>query len=320
MAFLIGTDEAGYGPNLGPLVITATVWQVPDEQRGEDLYDLLRDVVRRAESPEDRPGLVIADSKRIYRPGSGLALLERGVLAALGTLGIRCATWGAVWRKLAPASQASLEAIPWYAGYDCAIPCELPAEDVDGTRQRLAEGLRAAGVALRQIRCAAIFPAQWNQLIDRQGSKGEILATQTLELLRQALEGLEASPVLVQCDKFGGRNRYSRFLQTTFPDYLVEVVHEGRARSVYRWGPQHQRVECRFAAKGEEFLPAALASMTSKYLRELAMAPFNQFWLRHLPGLQPTAGYPLDARRFKSQIADVQARLGIDDRSLWRRK
>ena len=30
MQYLLGTDEAGYGPNLGPLVVTATVWEVPD--------------------------------------------------------------------------------------------------------------------------------------------------------------------------------------------------------------------------------------------------------------------------------------------------
>src|SRR5580700_8182358 len=29
MGFVIGMDEAGYGPNLGPLVLTATVWEVP---------------------------------------------------------------------------------------------------------------------------------------------------------------------------------------------------------------------------------------------------------------------------------------------------
>ena len=36
MPFLLGTDEAGYGPNLGPLVISASVWEVPDG--GDDLY------------------------------------------------------------------------------------------------------------------------------------------------------------------------------------------------------------------------------------------------------------------------------------------
>jgi ribonuclease HII len=77
-------------------------------------------------------------------------------------------------------------------------------------------------------------------------------------------------------------------------------------------------VEIRFCAGGEAYLPVALASMISKYLRELAMQAFNQFWIRHLPELRPTAGYPGDSQRFKRDIASVQASLGIDDRMLWR--
>ena len=50
MTYLIGTDEAGYGPNLGPLVISATVWRVPDGVRAEGLYKRL-------------PGIVTADGK-----------------------------------------------------------------------------------------------------------------------------------------------------------------------------------------------------------------------------------------------------------------
>jgi hypothetical protein len=48
------------------------------------------------------------------------------------------------------------------------------------------------------------------------------------------------------------------------------------------------------------------------------MRAFNQFWAGHLPDLRPTAGYPVDARRFKRDIAAVQRDLGIDDRVLWR--
>ena len=34
MGILIGMDEAGYGPHLGPLVVAATAWEVPDEGSG----------------------------------------------------------------------------------------------------------------------------------------------------------------------------------------------------------------------------------------------------------------------------------------------
>jgi hypothetical protein len=58
--------------------------------------------------------------------------------------------------------------------------------------------------------------------------------------------------------------------------------------------------------------------MASKYLRELAMRAWNEFWCSRVAGLRPTAGYPEDAKRFKAQIAAVQAELGIDDHRVWR--
>ncbi len=49
----IGTDEAGYGPNLGPLVITATSWQAPADLNCEQLWEALSDVVTNAPERND---------------------------------------------------------------------------------------------------------------------------------------------------------------------------------------------------------------------------------------------------------------------------
>jgi hypothetical protein len=103
-----------------------------------------------------------------------------------------------------------------------------------------------------------------------------------------------------------------------FPERFIEIHGESRAQSVYRFGPAERRVEIRFRTKAEVCLPVALASMASKYLRELAMMGLNAFWGARVPGLRPTAGYPQDARRFKAEIAAVQADLGIRDAELWR--
>ena len=81
-----------------------------------------------------------------------------------------------------------------------------------------------------------------------------------------------------------------------------------------------RRVEFCFQTKAERHLPAALASMASKYLRELAMRALNAFWCGRSPGLRPTAGYPQDAKRFRADIAHALAELQIDDRVLWRVK
>jgi hypothetical protein len=77
-------------------------------------------------------------------------------------------------------------------------------------------------------------------------------------------------------------------------------------------------VEAQFAAKGERFLPSALASMAAKYVRELAMCAWNDYWQRQIPGLRPTAGYPVDARRFADEIRVTQQNLGIADNLIWR--
>jgi hypothetical protein len=67
-------------------------------------------------------------------------------------------------------------------------------------------------------------------------------------------------------------------------------------------------------------MPVALASIFSKYIRELFMRLENQYWLHFIPGLKPTAGYYKDAQRFLSQIAHVKQREAIHDDILIRVK
>ena len=148
----------------------------------------------------------------------------------------------------------------------------------------------------------------------RYGIKGEALSRWTLGLVARLIAPLGDEPISVVCDKHGGRNHYLPLLVDFFPEPFIEANGEGRQRSVYRFGPPKRRVEICFQAKGESHLPTALASMASKYLRELAMRAFNAFWCARVPGLRPTAGYPQDARRFRDEIAAVQRELGIEDR------
>lgn len=319
MLTLIGTDEAGYAPNLGPLVISATVWELDSPGEGNCLYERLRDVVT-CEVPlrSGDPRVAWADSKVVYTPAQGLRLLERGVLAALGLMDQMAVDWPQMWRLLAPESIVDLEAAPWYAGYRAPLPLAADGGDVRRATEMLTSGFRTAGVRLKAVRSRAVFPLQFNDLVERHGTKGEALSRLTLQLIGNLLP--DDGPVSIVCDKHGGRNRYSRLLQEQFPESLVEVHGEGRAESVYRFRADQRRVECRFCCGAESFLPVALASMASKYLRELAMRAFNDYWRRLVPDLAPTAGYPLDARRFKRQITEVQTRLGVDDRLLWRER
>jgi hypothetical protein len=95
-------------------------------------------------------------------------------------------------------------------------------------------------------------------------------------------------------------------------------LKEGREESIYRWRCGESQREIRFISKGERFLPAALASMTAKYLRELSMLAFNAFWAERVPNLRPTAGYPGDARRFWNDIQPALRLARFEERELWR--
>ena len=323
MQYLIGTDEAGYGPNLGPLVISASLWKVPQGADGEDLYERLAGLIVTTprQAAQDPGGCVaMADSKVLYRPGKGLRQLERGLWAALGLVDREPRTWSEVWQALAPGAADDLRAIPWYARYDSPVPLEADRAELKRLGPALKEGLAAAGVRLLELRSRAVFPEQFNELVVRYGSKGAALSHLTLELVRRVIEPLENGPISIVCDKHGGRNRYLRLLTEHFPGRLIEVCGEGRRQSVYRFGPTQRRVQFCFRMKAEGYLPAALASMASKYLRELAMRALNEFWCERLAGLRPTAGYPQDAKRFKTEITPALAELAIEDRVLWRVK
>ncbi len=321
MTYLIGTDEAGFGPNLGPLVISATVWQVPDGVQATELYRLLADVVatvpRRGRAGEPLR-VAIADSKSLYQPSKGLRHLELGVLAALGVLDRFPARWSEVWDALAPGGPVCWRSIPWYGGYEVALPIAVTREELDRLTAAFRTGLTAAGVRLIEMRSRVIFEAEYNELVEQHGSKSTALSHATLDLVSEVSQTLGREGISVVCDKHGGRNSYQHLLSEHFPEWLIEVYGQSRERSVYRFGPHDRRMEVVFQMKAESFLPAALASMASKYLRELAMEAFNAFWCGHVAGLQRTAGYPQDARRFKDAIATAQAELGIDDRALWR--
>ncbi|HLQ46593.1 MAG TPA: hypothetical protein VK137_17750, partial [Planctomycetaceae bacterium] len=86
MGLLIGMDEAGYGPNLGPLVVTVTVWEVPGSPRDFDVWAAMAKVAQPTLSKELLK-LHVADSKQVYSPGKGIAALEKSVLSALRMLG-----------------------------------------------------------------------------------------------------------------------------------------------------------------------------------------------------------------------------------------
>jgi hypothetical protein len=141
------------------------------------------------------------------------------------------------------------------------------------------------------------------------------------ELLSHILSSKDGEPLLFFIDKHGGRNFYGPMLQERLTGANVFAVKESSRQSVYRVLGLDREVRLTFEPRADTaHLCVALASMVSKYLRELLMLEFNRFWLQHVPGLKPTAGYPGDARRYFEAIQDAMRQLGIGESAVWRRR
>lgn len=314
MSLIIGMDEAGYGPNLGPLVVTVTAWEVPTLPRKTNLWEEFAGIVSEL-PPENDAHIQIADSKQVYTPARGLLNLEAGVLCALGLNGVAPAGFQELWQRLAvPHDGDGRAAEPWFCEADLPVPHIVVREALETRITAWRERCESRGIRLKAVRSDIVLPRRFNAVTMEHNSKGQALTRISMNLLREVWSIDDDQPVLVIADKHGGRNRYQDFLPLVVGDHFIRCTTEGTAASRYRV----REAEICFETKAEQHFPVALASMVSKYVRELAMVLFNRFWTSRLPGLKPTAGYPGDAQRFRDDIAALQCELGISDDVLWR--
>jgi len=310
----IGTDEAGYGPNLGPLVISTTSWELPAPALEFDLYAVLASAVDR-DSSVGGTKLHLADSKQVYSPGRGLASLETSALALLAQTGPIPKTFQELAARLTGEALREGEGEPWLRSESTALPVAASLTEIERHAGALQSACAAAGVRIAALRSDMVETPRFNVECSAAGSKGVVLSRTTLQLLERNWP-TDGVPTLATCDKHGGRNQYGALLSEAFGDLFIPRLEESPAISRYKI----RSGEIRFQVRAEQYLPTAAASILSKYLREIAMEQFNAFWVARVPGLKPTKGYPEDARRYRKEIAEKQAELRIPDFALWRER
>ena len=318
--WIIGIDEAGYGPNLGPFVMTSVACRVPDDGVDTDLWRLLGPAVRRHKDADD--GRLLIDDSKIVHSKGGLAALERGVLATLWGEEIAPSTClDTLVEGICPDDREELRREVWYRGTQ-ALPVHSTADVLAPWTARFEEVCNETAVGAWRVRSVVVCPPRFNALLDAGGSKGIVLAHTLTHLLRwqiNTLGGDEGLSFFV--DKHGGRNSYAAMIRHALPSGVVRAGQESLAVSTYEVDGLGRDVRLTFQPRADAaHFCVALASMASKYLRELLMLEFNRFWAQHIAALKPTAGYPGDAARFLQAIRSTVEKLGIREEMLWRRK
>jgi len=313
-----GIDEAGYGPNLGPLVMTA-VRAVSNSECRPDLWSAGNGRVGRSGSDGDR--LAVDDSKRLYRQGSGFDRLEAAAFAALEAAGLDAPqTLGGLLHRLGvPESDWELER---WLGPDGDPPVPRDAS------RTCVEAARSLGAfdqddwRLTGLRGVVVGPERFNRELAETESKAAVQFNALVRLLRWVWSDLEPhQAAFIRIDKHGGRHFYMAPLTRAFPDAWIDRGPEGLALSRYviRGGDRRVELEFRPKADAEDGL-VALASIISKVVREHWMAVFNRYWTDRVPGLKPSAGYPVDAARFWRELESHLPALDPPAALWWRRK
>ncbi len=316
---IAGIDEAGLGPVLGPLVVTTVAMSVPQEHSNASLWDLLAPVVSRKPSRRRRK-IAIGDSKKLYNRSSkaGLEHLERAVLGMLTTGCSECHTLQELLKIIAPGSVSELERYPWYAAADLPLPRSISKQEVVFAGNALAAVMEQAEVRLKAIRCEPVLVGEFNRIVQATRNKSTALFDVTSRLLMYLWQKTDG-PMRIYIDRHGGRKHYLPALQRVFADCHFKVLEESENLSGYLLTSSSREVEVYFTVNGEQQkLTVALASMVSKYVRELFMELFNGFWQPHVPQLAPTAGYYTDGKRFFGQIQPAMKQLGIGKELLYR--
>ncbi len=305
MVVLVGIDEAGFGPLLGPLVVSSSTFSLPNHLLTTDLWQIFRrSVGNRRKRLAGR--LLIADSKKAYSKALGIKHLERTVLTVLKCLGKEPTTLTELVELLCPDCLERLNNYPWYKeASSCYLSTDAPDRAIASAV--LTDDLASNGMELLDLKSHCLDVAHYNKMVAAVKNKANVLFTASSMLIKRAWDNFAGDDLQVMVDRQGGRVHYRKNLQRMFPEMELKILRESPATSSYELRADSKSMRLHFAVGADErFLPVSLASMASKYLRELLIGSINRYFTGFSPDLKPTAGYWKDGLRF---IEDLRTNL-----------
>ena len=219
---------------------------------------------------------------------------------------------------LCPSCLERLSAYPWYqdAGNHCL---SADAGDRGIASTVLADDMALNGIELLCMESYCLDVGYYNKMVASVRNKANVLFSATCRLIKSAFDKFEGDDLQIVVDRQGGRIHYRKHLQRMFDHTEMKILCETPADSSYemRAGGKSMRLHFVVGADGR-FLPVSLASMVSKYLRELLVHNMNHYFIGFHSDLKPTAGYWKDGLRFIEDVKINIPSLKIDMEQLVR--
>jgi len=308
MAILTGIDEAGYGPLLGPLVVSSVSFSVPADTLKSDMWSLLAPAVAR-QRKQLAGRLLITDSKKAYSKSIGIAYLRRTVLACLKALSqhpVGPVTSGRLLEALCPPQAIGrLSSYPWYKDLETEV-LGGDSRDVEIASNVLKNTLTANKMELVDMSTYLFDVGYYNSMVSAVKNKSSVLFTAVCSLIKKAFESSrDLGDLQIIIDRQGGRINYRPSLARMFPEMDLRILKQDKFTSSYELCANGRTMRLYFRIKADtDFLPVSLASMTSKYVRQLLMESINRYFMNQCQKLKPTAGYWQDGQRFIRELKD----------------
>ena len=304
MTLVIGVDENGLGPRLGPLIVTAVAIEADPAVAGSAKAAL-------SKPPSGLRGR-LADSKELVSYGESW-LGEAWARAIAERAGLSVTSPEALLRGISLRSDRDLRAPcpPQHETQCWNTHAEAFAADdaaVARAKKDLAR-LERRGLNVRKVRTEILCTRRLNDAA-RAGTSRFAVDLHAMERLVLSLREELGRDVTAVCGKVGGYDRYGDAFGP-LAGRLHVALEEGRARSEYRFPGLGTMAFVRDA--DESHLSVSLASLVGKWARDLLMGRIVRHYQGLAEGVPDASGYhdPVTAR-FVLSTALVRKDRGID--------
>lgn len=281
-----GIDEAALGPVLGPYCCGLASFNIKSDL---ELFQLFSEF----------KAVKICDSKKLYTSGKSIKELENTALSFfLSFFNTGADNLFEFLSKLLihEKTLAELSVIPWFKKMESLkLPICCNNEEIQQNSESLTNFLKEKQIEIGSIKVDVVSAEEFNHLLSEGFNKSQCCQ----KILSPLLVESHTNKSRITVDRQGGRRYYGEWLIEIFPGTPLSIKQETQDCSSYNIGSSLMQ----FQVKGDDkYLETALASIFSKYIRELMMICFNNYWNEITPGIKKTAGYPQDGKRFIKEL------------------
>ncbi|MCM8800775.1 MAG: hypothetical protein NC912_02000 [Candidatus Omnitrophica bacterium] len=287
---VVGIDENGLGPILGPLVVTASLVEAKD--------------------PERLSKGSLKESKKICGFGR-MKECERIVLSFYKLLynSIPSNTLEFLSNILIQKDRCSLPFL------HCICDLQIPSWMNSGINNQIAQNyLQEIDASIKEIKSIAICPGKFNQRLKYVSGKLHLNYLLFEDLFSYFKENYK-DEILFLCGRNGRTKNYQKFFNLFSPIFNYETKDE-----IGYYFCDGQKV--RFITDGDaRYFPITISSIFGKYIRELFIRRMNEFFKSKIPALLYCSGYrDKKTRQFIKETADLRNELNIPEECFLRER